>query len=148
MNTEQVKNEVVKELTPTQRERYNTLLSIFNEDAAEKIVRNLKGRGENSWAKVYNKAVSVNKAKPPFKDYYVALDSELRGLDNLTEDAIVQTVTELRENFGIPQFMLGIKKQCLAEMHNLFICEEVSNDVETQTTSKQKEFKIVCGLLG
>ncbi|WP_316814047.1 hypothetical protein [Pedobacter heparinus] len=135
-----------KGFTPTQRERYYVLSCIYGEAAAT-IIPYIKGRGQNSYASVYEKAVKVNKAKPSLKDYYASLSEEILTYKKVTDDAIIRAVTEARAEHDMPPFLKRIKTQCLQEFYNLFIFEEVVDETDDEIESELREYKILCKLL-
>lgn len=132
--------------TSTQRERYSMLSSIYGKNAAT-AVRHLKRSGPSSYASVYEKAVKVNKAKSPLKEYYTSLSEEFEAHKKLSDDLIIRLVTETREEHDLPPFLKRIKTQCLQEFYNLFIFEEVVNETNDDFTSELKEYKPLFRLL-
>ncbi|WP_276345625.1 hypothetical protein [Daejeonella sp. JGW-45] len=116
-------------LTATQIERVYALSHIFREDASI-LVPLLKPRGENSYPKVYDKAIVVSKAKGVMGDYYTALVEEFERYDILSVETIVSIVSEVRAGLDLPPYVKRIKSSSLTDFFKLFLYKEVYEERE------------------
>lgn len=115
--------------TNNQLERFYALSHIYGEDAA-RLVPMLKARGENSYAKVYDKAVSVNRARGVDADYYSSLSGQFEDYLHLTIELIVSIVSEVRAEHDLPPYVTKIKTKSLNDYFKLFVFEEIFEETE------------------
>jgi hypothetical protein len=121
----------VQTISSKQLERIYALSPFFGEDASKVVnLLSYSGRGPNSYAKVYDKTVTVNKARGVLKEYYSALTEDLKRFDILTVEQIVGSVSETRANLDMIPYVSRIKTSSLSDFFKLFIFEEVHDDAE------------------
>jgi len=118
--------------TTLQRERYNAIYHIYGDDAARYIPL-LKTRGENSWKKFYEKAIEVNKAKGTLREYYDSLTAEFSGHELLTENKILQIVSEIRADLNMEPVLKQMKTHALNTFYKLFLFEDCYGDTDEPT---------------
>lgn len=132
-NNISVVNDTPVKLTATQLERVYALTHIFKEDASD-LVSLLKPRGENSYAKVYDKAVVVNRARGVMGDYYDTLVEEFDKYEILSPETIVSVVSEVRASLDLPPYVKRIKTCSLSDFFKLYLYSEVYEEREDGST--------------
>lgn len=121
------------QFTDTQLERFYALSSIYGDRAAIVVPLLRLGKGPNSYAKVYDKAVSVNKARGTTKEYFSSLTELLGSSDILTVETIVKAVSETRASLDMVPYVSRIKTASLADFFKLFIFEEIFEETEDES---------------
>ncbi len=133
-----------KSLSYLQKERYNYLLTFYNSEEAMNLLFKIDKTGPNSWASVQTKLNTLKHSSYAQKEYEDSLYDAFELDEMVTDEKIIQMVTNVRSDMALDSYVNRIKVQCFNDFQNLFIVEKVfSSDAPADKRKKEIGYKPV-----
>lgn len=132
-------NPALREFSAGQKSKFNYLLSIFDEDeeTAVKIIKNIDGRGQNSWPSINEKIRGIENANPVVKMYQNAINQAFELDQDYSPEDIIQKIGEIRRKLDLPAHTGRLQRHCLADFFSIFMV----NDSVTQEAFESRSRK-------
>ena len=104
--------------------RYATLLPVYKNRSFE-LFTGLTTRGRNSYESVSVRSETVHNSKGKERDYNRSLTNAFVANQKYDSHSIANIVCSVRSAHGFDRFKGNIPKQCIEELHKLFLVEEI-----------------------
>lgn len=119
-------NESLSELSFGQKQRFNYLSSIYDdENIVLEIVKKIEPRGRNSWSQLNENLRKINNANAVYSMYYNQISQSVDLNETYTSDDIVYIIGEVRRKLDMPPLVGRLKRLCEDDFFTVFMAHDV-----------------------
>ncbi|WP_017257835.1 hypothetical protein [Pedobacter arcticus] len=117
-------------LNYAQKQRYYYLFPIYNDHSVVvNLVLNIQGRGRNSWTNINKKISLLNDSERDIQQYHDAIYDNFEIDEVYSPAETIGIVADVRRDLGLPPYINRLKKFCEEDFFNLFIVDDVFEDI-------------------
>lgn len=125
-NSAIAQNQSLSELSFGQKQRFNYLSSIYDdEDIVLNVVKNIEPRGRNSWQQLNENLRKINNANAANSMYYNQISQSIELSQTYTSDNIVSIIGEVRRKLDMPPLVGRLKRLCEDDFFTVFMAHDV-----------------------
>ena len=114
----------ISELTPTELERYYSLLTSYGHEQAYEIVKGLTSRGKNSYSAFIEKSDKVTHAKHDDADYHTELYDAFPLGEEVSPGQVTQKVADVRRKLELDPYKKKLRLSSEGDFMLLFVFKE------------------------
>jgi len=128
------------DLTPTQKQKFSYLRSIYDEEKTIlHLISLLESKGENGWKKVNDKLDSILQGDYKTQQYDDAIYDCFQIGRNYASDDIIANIGGVRRDLGLSPYISSIKRNCEHDFFKLFMVQTIDlRDAEQVEANAKK----------
>ena len=117
-------------LSYAQKQRYHYLYPIYNDHSVViNLVLNIQGRGRNGFLNINKKISLVNDSERDVQQYHDAIYDNFEIGEVYSSAEVIGIIADVRRDLGLSPYINRLKKFCEEDFFNLFIVDDVFEDV-------------------